>query len=152
MLYTQSVYNKITSFESVLDLFKGLRACFFICCVLCGLGPLVSFQSIKNTCRKVWFSIKLKAGGTYHIEPDFELFFINSYSYLLRRIYNPTRHMWWSFFVKIVYGSKPWSKSAKRAPSQMFDWVLNMHLILFIRMSASTAIQLYFTLNDLFLQ
>ena len=88
---TKSLY--CSSFEFVLNLVRGLRTCFFICCVRCDLGPLVSLQGVKNTCRRVWFSIKLKADGAYHIQPDFELFFINSYSCLLRRIYDPTRHV-----------------------------------------------------------
>ena len=113
---TKSLYCS-TSFEFVLTLFKGLRTCLFICSVLCGLGPLVSLQNITNTCRRIGFSINLKADSTYHIEPDFELFFINSCSYLRRHICNPTRHMWRSFFVKIFYGSKLWIKSAKRARS-----------------------------------
>ena len=42
-------------------------------------------------------------------------------------IYNPVKHLRWSFFAKIV------NIFAKKAPSQMFDWVLNIPLLWNVR-------------------
>ena len=44
-----------------------------------------------------------------------------------RRIQNPVKYQRWNFLAKIVNGLKPLTNSQK-APSNMFDWILNTPL------------------------
>ena len=45
-----------------------------------------------------------------------------------RPIQNPVEHLRWSAFAKIINGQKPLTAFAKKAPSWMFNWILNTPL------------------------
>ena len=113
----------VTQFQDVLETYsKRFLDVLLRCLSTLGL-PRSHFWEIYGQCIKSPRVIKISQVLVFHFTTPF-----CGYT-LQRRIYNMVEHLQWSFFCENTYQCWAVNFFARKAPSQMFDWVENRFLV-----------------------